>query len=154
MHETIQIIHGYFASALLLIILYSSIMWLWFSDSEKQLDNASFRFFLKLEMMVSGLLLILGIIVLISDASAFSKGWVHLKIMLGIIAVGFVHVSSIKTKKYLNSGMQPADRKKINIIRAITIGLIMTTYTLTEVSQAKENPEIQKEIQEKFKNEI
>ncbi len=154
MHETIQIIHGYFAIALLLIILYSSIMWFWFSDSEKQLDNASFRFFLKLEMMVSGLLLILGIVVLISDASAFSKGWVHLKIMLGVIAVGFVHVSSIKTKKYLNFGMEPADRKKINIIRAITIGLIMTTYTLTEVSQAKENPEIQKEIQEKFKNEI
>ena len=50
--------------------------------------------------------------------------------------------------------MQPTDRKKINIIRAITIGLIMTTYTLTEVCQAKENPEIQKEIQEKFKNEI
>ena len=92
--------------------------------------------------MVSGLLLILGIIVLISDASAFSKGWVHLKIMLGVIAVGFVHVSSIKTKKYLNSGMEPADRIKINIIRAITIGLIMTTYTLTEVSQAKENPKI------------
>jgi len=151
MHETIQIIHGYFAIALLLIILYSSIMWFWFSENEKQLDNASFRFFLKLEMMVSGLLLILGIIVLISDPSVFSKGWVHLKIMLGIIAVGFVHVSSIKTKKYLNSGMQPGDRKKINIIRAITIGLIMTTYTLTEVSQAKENPEIQKEIQEKFK---
>ena len=151
MHETIQIIHGYFAIALLLIILYSSIMWFWFSENEKQLDNASFRFFLKLEMMVSGLLLILGIVVLISDASAFSKGWVHLKIMLGIIAVGFVHVSSIKTKKYLNSGMQPTDRKKINIIRAITIGLIMTTYTLTEVSQANENPEIQKEIQEKFK---
>ena len=151
MHETLQIIHGYFAVALLLIILYSSIMWFWFSENEKQLDNASFRFFLKLEMIVSGLLLILGIVALISDPSVFSKGWVHLKIMLGIIAVGFVHVSSIKTKKYLNSGMQPGDRKKINIIRAITIGLIMTTYTLTEVSQAKENPEIQKEIQEKFK---
>jgi len=151
MHETLQIIHGYFAVALLLIILYSSIMWFWFSENEKQLDNASFRFFLKLEMIVSGLLLILGIVALISDPSVFSKGWVHLKIMLGIIAVVFVHISSIKTKKYLNSGMQPGDRKKINIFRAITIGLIMTTYTLTEVSQAKENPEIQKEIQEKFK---
>tara|TARA_Y100001960_G_C14258630_1_gene626403 strand:+ start:75 stop:539 length:465 start_codon:yes stop_codon:yes gene_type:complete len=154
MHETLQIIHGYFAIALLLIILYSSIMWFWFSENEKQLNNASFRFFLKLEMIVSGLLLILGIVVLVSDASAFSKGWVHLKIMLGIIAVGFVHISSIKTKKYLNSGMQSADRKKINIFRAITIGLIMTAYTLTEVSQAKENPEIQKEIQEKFKDAI
>ena len=150
MHETLQIIHGYFAIALLLIILYSSIMWFWFSDNEKQLDNASFRFFLKLEMIVSGLLLILGVVVLISDASAFSKGWIHLKIMLGIIAVGFVHISSIKTKKYLNSGMRPVDRKKINIFRAITIGLIMTTYTLTEVNQARENPEIKKEIQEKF----
>ena len=150
MHETLQIIHGYFAIALLLIILYSSIMWFWFLDNESQINNASFRFFLKLEMAISGLLLILGITVLLSDPSAFSKGWIHLKIMLGITAVGFVHIGSIKTKKYLNSGMQPRDRKNINIFRIITIGLIMTTYTLTEVSQAKENPEIQKEIEEKF----
>ena len=153
MHETLQIIHGYFAIALLLIFMYSSIMWFWFSDNETQINNASFRFFLKLEMMVSGLLLILGIIVLISDASAFSKGWVHVKIMLGIFAVGFVHISSIKTKKYLKS-MDLGDRKKINIFRIIAIGLIMTTYTLTEVNQAMENPDIQKEIKEKFKNEI
>tara|TARA_Y100001960_G_C14495085_1_gene738678 strand:- start:350 stop:814 length:465 start_codon:yes stop_codon:yes gene_type:complete len=154
MHETLQIIHGYFAIALLLTVMYSSIMWFWFSDNETQINNASFRFFLKLEMIVSGLLLILGIIVLVSDPAVFSKGWLHLKIMLGIIAVGFVHVSSIKTKKYLNSVMQPGDRKKINIFRVIAIGLIMTTYTLTEVSQAKENPKIQKEIQEKFKDAI
>ena len=150
MTEIIQVLHKWTANIMIILFIYSSIMWFWFSDNEKQLDNASFRFFLKLEMIVSGLLLILGVVVLISDASAFSKGWIHLKIMLGIIAVGFVHISSIKTKKYLNSGMRPVDRKKINIFRAITIGLIMTTYTLTEVNQARENPEIKKEIQEKF----
>ena len=37
MHETLQIIHGYFDIALLLIFMYSSIMCFWFSDNETQL---------------------------------------------------------------------------------------------------------------------
>ena len=150
MHETLQIIHGYIAIALLLIVLYSSIMWFWFSDNRDKIDNASFRIFLKLEMIVSGILLILGIIVLISDSSVFAKGWIHMKIMIGVIAIGFVHVSSIKTRKFLDSKMDIKDRKKINIFRAITIGLLMTTYTLTEVNQVMENPKIQKEYKDKF----
>ena len=152
MHETLQIIHGYLAIGLLLIVLYSSIMWFWLSDDKEKLNNVSFRVFLKLEMIVSGILLILGIIVLISDSSVFSKGWVHMKIMLGVIAVGFVHVSSIKTRKFLDSEMDIKDRKKINIFRAITIGLLMTTYTLTEVNQAMENPEIRQELENKLSN--
>ena len=47
-----------------------------------------------------------------------------------IIAVGIIHVSSIKTKRFTESEGSKEDRKKINIFRAIAIMLMLTVFTL------------------------
>ncbi len=153
MHETLQLIQGYFAIVLLLIVMYSSIMWFWFSDNEQQVNNASFRFFVSLEMLISIIILILFISIVGLNTEIISKKWVQLKAILIIITTLMIGANTFKTKEYLEENMEEGSRKIINIFRVIIIGLIMTNYTLTEVSQARENPAIQKEIKEKFKNE-
>ena len=154
MYEIVQVINDYFDIALLLIVLYSSIMWFWFLDNEPQINNASFRFFLNLEVAVSVTILVLGIIAILYNVSSLSKGWVQFKAILTIMSTATIALNRLKTKNYLVSNKNKGARKKISFLRVIIIGLIMTNYTLTEVSQARENPEIQKEIKEKFKNEI
>ncbi len=153
MYEIVQVINDYFDIALLLIVLYSSIMWFWFLDNEPQLNNASFRFFLNLEIAVSIIILILGVFAIIYNISSLSKGWIQLKSILTIVTTLTIALNRLKTKKYLESNTDKNARKKINFLRVVIIGLIMTNYTLTQVSSARENPEIQKEIKEKFKNE-
>jgi hypothetical protein len=154
MYETIQVINDYFDIALLLIILYSSIMWFWFVDDEPQLNNASFRFFLNLEAAFSIIILILSIISITYNFSSLTKEWVQFKSILTILSTIAIVLNRLKTKKYLETNLDKNARKKINFLRVVIIGLIMTNYTLTQVSHARENPEIQKEIKEKFKNEI
>ena len=154
MYETIQLINDYFDIALLIIVLYSSIMWFWFVEDEPQINNASFRFFLNLELVISIMILLIGIVAIIYDASSLSKGWVQIKSLLAVMSTTTIVLNRLKTKKYLEINMDKNARKKINFLRVIIIGLIMTNYTLTQVSHARENPEIQKEIKEKFKNEI
>ena len=151
MYEIVQVINDYFDIALLLIVLYSSIMWFWFLDDEPQINNASFRFFLNLEAAVSATILVLGIIAISYNVSSLSKGWVQFKAILTIMSTATIALNRLKTKKYLESNLDKNAHKKINFLRVIVIGLIMTNYTLTEVSKARENPEIQQEIKEKFK---
>ena len=151
MYEIVQVINDYFDIALLLIVLYSSIMWFWFLEDEPQLNNASFRFFLNLEVAVSAIIFILGVVTIAYNISSLSKGWIQLKVTLTIMSTAIIVLNRLKTKKYLESNMDKNARKKINFLRVLIIGLIMTNYTLTEVSQAQENPAIQKEIKEKFK---
>tara|TARA_B100001029_G_C15037819_1_gene441406 strand:+ start:766 stop:1230 length:465 start_codon:yes stop_codon:yes gene_type:complete len=154
MYETLQIIMGYFDIAILLIVLYSSIMWFWFLDDEPQLNNASFRFFLNLEVAVSIIIFMLGAFSILYNISSISKGWIQLKVILTTMSMAMIIFNRMKTKQYLITDMNKKNRREISLFKVIIIGLIMTNYTLTEVNQARENPEIQKEIQEKFKNEI
>ncbi len=146
----LKTIHGWTAIILFIIFLYSCIMWFWLSDDKKRINNASFKLFVLLEMAISTLVLILGITVLVSNPTIFSEGWIHLKILLGIITIGFIHISAAKTRKFLNNNGADKERKTINIFRVITIGLLMTTYTFTESAQDYNNPEKIKEIKTKI----
>jgi len=151
--EIIQELHKWAANIMIIIFLYSSIMWFWLSKDKKRIGNASFRFFITLEMIVSGLLLILGIGVLISNPSWFAIKEVYIKIIIGFITIGSIHICASKTKKFLQSSMDPKDIVPLNIIRAITIILLMTVYTtgtmIRVVSDGSQIEEVQEKILDK-----
>ena len=129
MTEIIQTSHKWTANIMIIIFLYSSIMWFWFSDDKKRIGNASFRIFITLEMLVSGLLLILGLCVLMSNPSWFERSGVYIKIILGFLAVGAIHICAAKTRAFVQSEMNPNSIKPINVMRVICIILLMTVYT-------------------------
>lgn len=151
--EIIQELHKWAANIMIIIFLYSSIMWFWLSKDKKRIGNASFHFFITLEMIVSGILLILGIGVFVSNPSWFAIKGVYIKIIIGLIAIGSIHMCAAKTKKFLQSPMDPKDIKPLNIIRAITIILLMTVYTtgtmIRVVSDGSQIEEVQEKILDK-----
>ena len=147
--EIIQELHKWAANIMIIIFLYSSIMWFWFSKDKQKIGNASFRVLITLEMAMSGLLLILGISVLISNPSWFAVKGLYIKVFLGLIAIGAIHISSAKTKKFIQSTMELRDIKSINIIRVIAIFLLMTVYTMgTMINVVKDGSQV-KELEKK-----
>tara|TARA_Y100001970_G_scaffold269237_1_gene361430 strand:+ start:694 stop:1155 length:462 start_codon:yes stop_codon:yes gene_type:complete len=140
--------HYWIACGMLIIFTYSSIMWFWLSEDKQKIGNASFRLLITLEMIVSGLLLILGLGVIISNPSWFSVSGVYIKIFLGLITIGAIHMCAAKTKKFIQSSMDIKNIKGINIIRIITIFLLMTVFTMGMMINAVEQGQI-KELEEK-----
>ena len=130
MEFSIQSMHQYTATMLIIIFMYSTIMWFLFSDDVKKIQNNFLQFMLRLEMILSSLILILGIGVLIMEPAWFDQNLIILKIILSIVAVGFIHISSIKTKRFAESEGSKKDRKKINIFRVVAIILMLTVFTL------------------------
>ena len=71
----------------------------------------------------------LGISLIITHPNWLGVNGVYAKIFLGLAAIGSIHMCATKTKKFLDSSMNKKDIKIINIIRAMTIILLMTVYT-------------------------
>ena len=127
--EIIQELHKWAANIMIIIFLYSSMMWFWFSTDQQKIGNSAFRFFITLEIAVSGILLLLGISLIITHPNWLGVNGVYAKIFLGLATIGSIHLCATKTKKFLDSSMNKKDIKIINIIRAMTIILLMTVYT-------------------------
>ena len=70
-----------------------------------------------------------GIILLILEPAWLDGKDVIVKIILGFITIGLIHMSNIKTRKYIDSG-SGNDRKIINVVRVFTILFLMTVYFL------------------------
>ena len=58
MEFSIQEIHQYTATMLIIIFMYSTIMWFLFSDDVKKIQNNFLQVMLRLEMILSSLILI------------------------------------------------------------------------------------------------
>ena len=153
MLDFIQEFHKWTANIMIILFIYSSIMWFWLSKDKQKIKNASFRILIKLEMILSGLLLVLGIIVLITNPDWFSKNLIYFKIILGFAAIGAIHIGAMKTKRFIESGMNENDIKPLNIIRALTIILLMTVYTTGTMIQSL-NDETTKETINQIKKGI
>ena len=130
MDITIQLIHQYCATILIIIFMYSSIIWFLFSDDVEKIQNNFLQLMLRLEMIISFAILILGGAILITEPSWFDEPLIFFKIILGIITVGLIHISSIKTKRFSQSENLTKDRKSINILRILAIIFLMTVFTL------------------------
>jgi len=152
--DIIQETHKWTANILLIIFIYSSMMWYWIANDSNKIDNISFRAFIFLEKLVSGVMFLLGIGVLASNPEWLNKDGVLIKMMLGIITIGFVHLCSAKTKQYLDSKNKNTQQIKIiNILRAISIILLMTVYTTGTMIRAFNDHSLIEEVKKIHNNE-
>ena len=147
MTEIIQVLHKWTANIMIILFIYSSIMWFWLANDKDKIKNASFRILITLEMITSGFLLILGVCVIISNPDWFTVKGIYIKMILGLMAIGVIHIGAGKTKKFIESDMGEEKIKPINIIRAIAIILLMTTYTTGTMIRSLSDKSTQNEIQ-------
>ena len=54
-------------------------------------------------MITSGFLLILGVCVIISNPDWFTVKGIYIKMILGLMAIGVIHIGAGKTKKFIES---------------------------------------------------
>ena len=124
----IQIIHKWCANIMLIIFMHTTIIWFLFSDDHKRIKNNFFYVLLRLEFIMAIGLFFAGIILLILEPAWLDGKDVIVKIILGYITIRLIHMSNIKTRKYIDSG-SGNDRKIINVVRVFTILFLMTVYT-------------------------
>ena len=150
----IQTIHKWAANIMIIIFMHSTIIWFLFSGDREKIKNNFFILLLRLELIGSSALLLAGIIVLIQQPAWLDGKQVIVKIVLGLMAIGLVHVSSIKTKRYLESGTEN-EKKIINVLRVFSILFLMTVYTFGSMisSRTKYGTDIQYDIEKIQENE-
>ena len=152
--DIIQETHKWTANILLIIFIYSSMMWYWIANDSNKIDNISFRVFIFLEKFVSGVMFVLGIGVLVSNPEWLTKNGVLIKMMLGIITIGLIHLCAAKTKQYLDSKNKNTQQiKTLNILRAIAIILLMTVYTTGTMIRAFNDRSLIEEVKKIHNNE-
>ena len=71
--DLIQDIHKWTANILIIIFIYSSMMWYWIGSQVEKINNVSFQALISLEKLISSLMFILGVGVLISNPEWLSK---------------------------------------------------------------------------------
>ena len=152
--DLIQDIHKWTANILIIIFIYSSMMWYWIGSQVEKINNVSFQALISLEKLISSLMFILGVGVLISNPEWLSKKGVLLKIMLGIITVGLIHICALKTKRYVEKGTEGLKEvKTLNILRGITILFLMTVYTTGTMIRAYNDQSMIEEIKQIYQDE-
>ena len=152
--DLIQDIHKWTANILIIIFIYSSMMWYWIGSQVEKINNVSFQALISLEKLISSLMFILGVGVLISNPEWLSKKGVLLKIMLGIITVGLIHTCALKTKRYVEKGTEGVKEvKTLNILRGITILFLMTVYTTGTMIRAYNDQSILEEAKQIYQDE-
>ena len=152
--DLIQDIHKWTANILIIIFIYSSMMWYWIGSQVEKINNVSFQALISLEKLISSIMLILGVGVLISNPEWLSKKGVLLKIMLGIITVGLIHICALKTKRYVEKGSEGTKEvKTLNILRGITILFLMTVYTTGTMIRAYNDQSMIEEIKQIYQDE-
>ena len=152
--DLIQDIHKWTANILIIIFIYSSMMWYWIGSQVEKINNVSFQALISLEKLISSLMFILGVGVLISNPEWLSKKGVLLKIMLGIITVGLIHICALKTKRYVEKGTEGLKEvKTLNILRGITILFLMTVYTTGTMIRAYNDQSILEEAKQIYQDE-
>lgn len=152
--DLIQDIHKWTANILIIIFIYSSMMWYWIGSQVEKINNVSFQALISLEKLISSLMFILGLGVLISNPEWLLKKGVLLKIMLGIITVGLIHICALKTKRYVEKGTKGLKEvKTLNILRGITILFLMTVYTTGTMIRAYNDQSILEEAKQIYQDE-
>ena len=130
------------------------MMWYWIGSQVEKIKNVSFQALISLEKLISSLMFILGVGVLISNPEWLSKKGVLLKIMLGIITVGLIHICALKTKRYVEKGTDGLKEvKTLNILRGITILFLMTVYTTGTMIRAYNDQSILEEAKQIYQDE-
>tara|TARA_Y100000768_G_scaffold323774_1_gene260355 strand:+ start:73 stop:486 length:414 start_codon:yes stop_codon:yes gene_type:complete len=113
---------------LIIIFLYSAIIWFLFSDDNQKIGNNFFKLLLRIEKISGPVVLIIGVLIMIQDPLWMKKKIVLFNIILSLIAIILINRTTVQTTRFINS--EKIMKKNINILRASSMLILLTIFTL------------------------
>ncbi len=128
-YMVLKVLHVLTMSAWFGSALSVSVLWgLKQNDTETFVQKFSLQLVAKLEGAASGLLVLIGILMLISEPGWIEFGWLHTKLILWLLAIVLSHVSR-RVLKNLLAGRSDLNRR-FGILRRLILLCLITAVVL------------------------
>ena len=121
MEFSIQSLYEYSFTMLIIIFLYSAIIWFLFSNDPQKIQNNFFKLLLRIEKILGPVVLIIGVLIMSKDPLWIDKKIVLFNIVLSFAGVFLIHITTSQTIRFINS--EKISKKNINILRIFTLGM-------------------------------
>ena len=128
MEFSIQSLYEYSFTMLIIIFLYSAIIWFLFSDDNQKIGNNFFKLLLRIEKISGPVVLIIGVLIMIQDPLWMKKKFVLFNIILSLIGIILINRTTDQTARFIKS--EKIIKKNINILRATSMLILLTIFTL------------------------
>tara|TARA_Y100001970_G_scaffold240104_1_gene302596 strand:- start:201 stop:656 length:456 start_codon:yes stop_codon:yes gene_type:complete len=128
MEFSIQSLYEYSFTMLIIIFLYSAIIWFIFSDDPQKIQNNFFKLLLRIEKVLGPAVLIIGVLIMSKDPLWLDKKIVLFNIILSLTGVFLIHITTAQTIRFINS--EKISKNNVNILRAVSILILLTIFTL------------------------
>ncbi len=128
MEFSIQSLYEYSFTMLIIIFLYSAIIWFLFSDDNQKIGNNFFKLLLRIEKTSGPVVLIIGVLIMIQDPLWMKKKIVLFNIILSLIGIILINRTTDQTARFIKS--EKIIKKNINILRATSMLILLTIFTL------------------------
>mgnify|MGYP001472366050 FL=1 len=128
MEFSIHSLYEYSFTMLIIIFLYSAIIWFLFSDDNQKIGNNFFKLLLRIEKISGPVVLIIGVLIMIQDPLWMKKKIVLFNIILSLIGIILINRTTVQTTRFIKS--EKIIKKNINILRASAMLILLTIFTL------------------------
>ena len=128
MEFSIHSLYEYSFTMLIIIFLYSAIIWFLFSDDNQKIGNNFFKLLLRIEKISGPVVLIIGVLIMIQDPLWMEKKIVLFNIILSLIGIILINRTTVQTTRFIKS--EKIIKKNINILRASSMLILLTIFTL------------------------
>ena len=128
MEFSIHSLYEYSFTMLIIIFLYSAIIWFLFSDDNQKIGNNFFKLLLRIEKISGPAVLIIGVLIMIQDPLWMKKKMVLFNMILSLIGIILINRTTVQTTRFINS--EKIIKKNINILRASSMLILLTIFTL------------------------
>ena len=103
MEFSIQSLYEYSFTMLIIIFLYSAIIWFLFSNDPQKIQNNFFKLLLRIEKILGPVVLIIGVLIMSKDPLWIDKKIVLFNIVLSFVGVFLIHITTYQTIRFINS---------------------------------------------------
>ena len=128
MEFSIHSLYEYSFTMLIIIFLYSAIIWFLFSDDPQKIQNNFFKLLLRIEKILGPVVLLIGILIMTKDPLWLDKNIILFNIILSSAGVFLIHITTAQTIRFVNS--EKISKKNVNILRAASMLTLLTIFTL------------------------
>ncbi len=122
----IQLTHFWLANIFFLSSVFMTLVWVMKKHKNEVLNVTIGKILYRLEMGLSGLLPLAGVWLLIENPIWWKFPRFHLKLTLGIIAIGLIHWANLRMRKFIKG--KSSSWKSVTYIRVIALLLMIFTY--------------------------
>ena len=128
MKFSIHSLYEYSFTILIIIFLYSSIIWYLFSDDNQKIGNNFFRLLLRIEKISGPIILIMGVLIMTKDPLWMEQKITLFNIILSFTGIILINRTTFQTIRFINS--EKISKKNINVLRASSMLILLTIFTL------------------------